>query len=114
LVSSDDKARQEEKKEEIVVRYKADWVNDSTMHHGGIYCVMDTRDNEVIGITGPFKDGWEQARIIADALNSELPSNREKIIISTVRDHLNEITTLLTRCEHLLEDSGKLLKTLEG
>jgi hypothetical protein len=114
LVPGNDKTGQEEKKKEIVPRYKADWVNDSTMHHGGIYCVVDTRDNEVIGTTGPFKDGWEQARIIADALNTELISNRETIIISTVKDHLNEITTLLTRCEHLLEDSGKLLKTFEG
>jgi hypothetical protein len=99
---------------EASIRYKADWLNDPTMNHGGVYCIIDTKDGEkVISTTGPFKDGWEQARSIADALNVEIPSNKEQIIIATIRDHINEINTHLTRCEHLLDDSVKLLRTLD-
>jgi len=50
--------------------YKAEWLNDVTLAHGGIYCVIKTNENnKVICTTNAFKDGWEKANTIANALN---------------------------------------------
>lgn len=50
--------------------YKPDWLNDVTLPHGGIYCVVKTNENnKVICTTNAFKDGWEKAEMIAHSLN---------------------------------------------
>lgn len=50
--------------------YKAEWLNDVTLAHSGIYCVIKTNENnKVICTTNAFKDGWEKANTIANALN---------------------------------------------
>lgn len=50
--------------------YKETWVDDVTLPHGGIYGVVKTNENnKVICTTNAFKDGWEKAQMIANALN---------------------------------------------
>ena len=47
--------------------YEWTWFEDETLPHGGVYGVH--RGSEVVCRTNAYKDGYERAKAIAEALN---------------------------------------------